>query len=444
MEADAPGVSLEIILIILLILANGVFAMCEMAVVSSRKSRLEQRVQQGNLGAKAALELSEDPGKMLSSIQIGITVIGIFTGAVGGATLSRALSASLEGIQWLEPWRENLSFGIVVVLITYMSLVVGELVPKRLALADPEGIASALARPIRLFSKLTGPIVHLLSVSTNGLIRMLGIKLEDAAVVTEAEIRQMVRESAETGGDVQPLEEKMVHRIFRLGDAKAESLMTPRTQLEWIDLEDPFEEILHQISASKHSRFPVAREGLDEVIGILYTRDVMRIQLEQKSVHDLLIREALFVPRSLPALELLELFRSKGMKEALVLDEYGGLSGMVTFYDVLAEVMGDLPSEEEGNALRRSDGSWLVDGIMPIQDFKEALGIEEDLSGEEEGNFNTVGGWVTYLAGHIPIEMEQYDWEDIHIEVLDMDRSRVDKVLVQVNRPDLKNENFEN
>lgn len=429
-EGASVTIGAEVIIIILLILANGVFAMCEMAVVSSRKSKLEQLANQGDKGAEAALQLAENPSKMLSSIQIGITLIGIFTGAVGGASLAKALSEWLNPLSWLGPWRETLSFGVVVAVITYLSLIIGELVPKRLALSNSEKIASRLARFMNFFSWLMSPFVYFLSVSSEFVIRLTGQTMEESSVLSEAEIRQLVRENAESGGDVKPNEEKMVQRIFRLGDAKVEALMTPRTQLEWIDLADTLEEVIHQISDSKHSRFPVAQDELDEVKGFLYTRDILSAWKKGQKLSDVIIRPALFIPRSLPALEVFTLFQEKGVKEALVLDEYGGLAGLISLYDILSEVIGELPSEEEGRIILRSDGSWLIDGILPIQDMKDSLQIEEMFPGEEDGEYNTVGGWVTYLLGHIPVTTERYRWEEWEIEVIDMDRARVDKVLV--------------
>lgn len=429
-ESASVTIGTEIVIIILLILANGLFAMCEMAIVSSRKSKLEQLANHGDKGAEAALQLAEKPSKMLSSVQIGITLIGIFTGAVGGASLARALSEWLSPFAWLGLWRETLSFGVVVAVITYLSLIIGELVPKRLALSNSEKIASRLARFMNFFSWLMSPFVYFLSVSSEFVIRLTGQTTEESSVLSEAEIRQLVRENAESGGDVKPDEEKMVQRIFRLGDAKVEALMTPRTQLEWIDLEDSLEKVVHQISGSNHSRFPVAQGELDEVEGFLYTRDILSAWKKGQQLSDVMIRPALFIPRSLPALEVFTLFQEKGVKEALVLDEYGGLAGLISLYDILSEVIGELPSEEEGRIILRSDGSWLIDGILPIQDMKESLQIKEVFPGEEDGEYNTVGGWVTYLLGHIPVTAERCRWEEWEIEVIDMDRARVDKVLV--------------
>lgn len=434
-ENSGPDVTTEIFIIIILIIANGVFAMCEMAIVSSRKSKLEHMARQGDKGAQAAFELAENPGRMLSAIQIGITLIGIFTGAVGGASLARAFSEWLAPISWLAPWRETISLGVVVAIITYLSLIIGELVPKQMALSNPENISARLGRFIRFFSWLMTPFVYFFSISSEFVIRLLGGKGEESSVISEAEIRQLIRESAETGGDVQPYEEKMVQRIFKLGDARVEALMTPRTQLEWIDLSDTLEEVIQQISNSKHSRFPVAQEELDEVKGFLYTRDILSAWKRGLSLSDVEIRPALFVPRSLPALELFDLFQKEAAKEALVLDEYGGLAGLISLYDILSEVIGELPSEEEGQLVERSDGSWLVDGIMPIQDMKELLDIVEIFPGEEDGEYNTVGGWITFLMGHIPTVAERYDGKEIQVEILDMDRARVDKVLIWRTEP---------
>lgn len=365
---------------------------------------------------------------MLSSIQIGITLIGIFTGAVGGASLAKALSELLSPLVWVASWRETLSFGIVVAVITYLSLIIGELIPKRLALSNSEKIASRLARFMNFFSWLMSPFVYFLSISSEIVIRLTGQTAEDSSVLSEAEIRQLVRKNAESGRDVKPDEEKMVHRIFKLGDAKVEALMTPRTQLEWIDLEDILEEVIHRISDSKHSRFPVAQDELNEAKGFLYTRDILSAWKKGQELSDAVIRPALFIPRSLPALEVFALFQEKGVKEALVLDEYGGLAGLISLYDILSEVIGELPSEEE-RIILQSDGSWLIDGILPIQDMKDSLQLEEMFPGED-GEYNTVGGWVTFLFDHIPVIAEKYRWEEWGIEVVDMDCARVNQVLV--------------
>jgi len=432
-DGDGSSIGIELVIIIALIIANGLFAMCEMSIVSSRKSKLENMSQNGDDGAQAALELAENPSKMLSAIQIGITLIGIFTGAVGGASLARTFSEWLSFASWLAPWRESISLGLVVAMITYLSLIVGELVPKQIALSNSEGIASKLAKFMKFFSWLMSPFVYFLSISSELILKVLGIKIEESSVASEAEIRQLVRENVFSGGDVQPSEERMVQRIFRLGDARVEALMTPRTQLEWIDLDDDLDMVIKQVSRSKHSRFPVAQGELDEVKGFFYTRDILNAWKKETALFEVPIRPALFVPRSLPALELFELFRKKGAKEALVLDEYGGLSGLISLYDLLSEVIGEFPTEEEGKIDIRSDGSWLVDGILPIQDMKEALQIENIFPGEEDNEYNTVGGWVTYLLGHIPTATERVGWEEWQIEVVDMDRARVDKILIWKN-----------
>ncbi len=438
-EGSDQSIGIEIVVILLLIGANGIFAMCEMAIVSARKSKLEQLAIQGNDGARAALELAENPGKMLSSVQTGITLIGIFTGAVGGASLASSLSKWLEPISWIAPWRETLSLGIVVAIITYLSLIVGELVPKQLALSNSEGIASRLAKPMKIFARFMSPLVYFLSLSSNFVIHLIGARTEDNSVASEAEIRQLVKESA-VMGDVQPMEEKMVQRIFRLGDARVEALMTPRVQVEWVDVKDSLEDVIHYTAKSKHSRFPVAEGELDEVKGFFYTRDILSAWKDDMKLADVPIREALFVPRSLPALDLFHLFQQKGEKEALVLDEYGGFAGLISMYDLLSEVMGDLPSEEEGRVVEREDGSWLVDGIVPIHDMKEILEIEELFPGEEDGEYNTVGGLVTHLLGHIPKVAESYLWAEWKLEVVDMDRARVDKILITPMRPEKSQE----
>ncbi len=426
-----PNITLEILVILLLFLANGVFAMSEFAVVSAKKSRLQERSNKGDAGARTALELANAPEDFLSSVQIGITLIGILTGALGGATIAEALAAGLKRIPLLSPYSEAIGVGIVVVCLTYLSLVIGELVPKRLALNNPERIASAVARPMRLLSTLTSPAVRLLTTSTDGLLRVLRVKPSAEPPVTEEEIQVLIEQGTQAGV-FEEAEQDMVTGIFRLGDQQVSTIMTPRTEIVWLDLEDSAEETRRKITASAHTQFPVGQGSLDNILGVvqskgLLTRCMAGQPLDLKAV----FQRALLVPETKPVLQVIELFRESRTHIALVIDEYGGLQGMVTINDILEGIVGDLPvvGEAQPGAVQREDGSWLLDGLMPVDEFKEILQMGE-LPGEHRGYYHTLGGFVMTRLGRIPSAADHFEWGKFRFEVMDMDGRRVDKVLV--------------
>ena len=424
--------SLEIILLLLMILANGVFAMSEIAVVSARKPRLQQRAEGGDQAAAAALALANEPGDFLSAVQIGITLVGILAGAFGSATLAVPLARLLARVPWLANHSGSLALAIVVLSITYLSLVFGELVPKRLALNNPEQVASAVARPMRLVAAVTLPVVWLLSGSTALVLRLLGARPGTEPPVTEEEIRVMVSQGTEAGVFAAQ-EESLVAAVFRLGDLRAGALMMPRTEIDWLDLDAPPAEIQGKIIASTYSRFPVARGSLDNVAGVVHTRDLLPHCLAGQPL-DLAaaLRPALFVPETTPALQLLESFKLSGESMCLIIDEYGGLQGLVTVTDILEAVVGDLGAPGEAaqpHIVRREDGSWLVDGLTPIDEFREAFDLDS-LPGEENNVYQTVGGFVMTHLGRIPEIADHFEWEQLRFEVVDMDERRVDKVLV--------------
>lgn len=427
-------VALEILILFLLILANGVFAMAEMAIVSSRKARLQQRADEGDTGACAALALAETPGDFLSTVQIGITLIGVLAGAFGGATLASELASALAQVSLLAPYAEAIGVGLVVLAITYLSLVVGELAPKRLALYNAEQIASRIAQPMRGLSRLAMPLVRLLSFSTQFLLRVLGVRPSDEPPVTEEEVKIMIEQGARTGV-FEPIEEEMVEHVFRLGDRKVSALLTPRTEIVWIDVDDELDEIQRKVITSGHSRFPVARGSLDEVQGLVLAKDLLAQTLEGKAF-DLqsVLRPAPFVPETAPALDVLDHFRQGHSKIALVLDEYGGLQGLVTTADILVAIVGDLPGlgeAGEGEAVQREDGSWLLDGLLPLDEFEEIFGVSDlPASGTD-----TVGGLAMTLLGRIPTTGDRFEWHTLQFEIVDMDGRRVDKVLVASKHP---------
>ena len=427
---------LEILLILILVIANGIFSGSEIAIVSSRRIRLQQLAERGNRDARSALKLAESPNDFLSTVQIGITLIGILSGAVGGATLAQRLRPLLDGVPALSPYSDGLSVGLVVAVITYLSLVIGELVPKRIALNDPEGIACLVSRPMRWLARVAAPLVHLLSGSTDGLLRLLGVRASSEPELTEEEIKALIRQGA-ASGVFEEAEHAMVQRVFRLGDRQIKSIMTPRTEICWLDSEAPTSETLEQVMESIHSRFPVGRGSLDECLGIVRGRTILELQLAGElgsagSTLEPLLQPPLYVAEGARALGVIEQFRKTGVHIALVTDEYGGIEGLVTLNDLMEAIVGDLPSaedEEEPQVVERADGSWLLDGALDISDFKELVNRRE-LPDEASGSFHTLGGFVMHYLQHIPRTGESFVWSGLKLEVMDMDGKRVDKMLV--------------
>ncbi|NMF56947.1 hemolysin family protein [Pseudanabaena yagii] len=428
------SLAFEALFIILLIIANGVFSMSELAIVSARKVRLEQWAKEGNAKARAALRLISSPNNFLSTTQIGITLIGILSGALGGTTVAKSLKELLDTIAIIKPYSESLSFSIVVGIITYLSLVVGELVPKRLAMSNAEQIACNVAPPMRFLANIGTPIVYLLSASTEALLSMLGIQANEEAQVTEEEIKVMIAQGAESGM-FEEAEQDMVERVFRLGDRPIKALMTPRTEIDWIDIDSPFEETQREVLESGHSRFPVARENLDDCVGIVDIREFLNASIHGVPIDLLKVSSPpLYVAETASALSVLEQFKQSGDRVAMVTDEYGGVEGMVTLTDLLEAIVGDLPSSDrqgDPDAIQREDGSWLIDGMISSDRLKEILEIE-DLPYEEERNYHTLGGLMMTYLRHIPMVGEHFTWQRIRFEVVDMDGNRVDKVLINL------------
>jgi putative hemolysin len=423
---------LEILVIFLLILLNGFFSMSEISLVSARKIRLEQRAEEGDRGAKDALKLTESANNYLSAVQVGITLIGILTGAVGGATLADKISVGFKQIPWLAPYASGVSLALVVLLTTYFSLVLGELIPKRLGMNDPEKVASSVAGVMRFISWITTPVIRLLSWSTDVGLRLLGAQKSAEPPITQNEIKVLMEQGTQVGV-FNEAEQDMVEGVFRLNDRAIDALMTPRTSIEWLDLKDDPEEIFEQVLVSSHSRFPVADGTLDNVIGIVSTKDLYEQKLSG-APFDLksLTQKPLFIPESTPASKTLEMVKAAGVHEALVIDEYGGLLGMETRFDVLESIVGEIPSQDEetsSEVIRREDGSYLIDGLLPVDEFKELFDIEE-LPDEEKIGFQTVGGFVMNQIGSIPTPGDHFEVHNLRIEVVDMDGHRVDKILV--------------
>ncbi|MEB3211556.1 MAG: hemolysin family protein [Leptolyngbyaceae bacterium] len=431
------SVALEFLIILALVITNGIFAMAEIAIISVRKTRLQELANQGDDKARVALELSNSPNRFLSTVQIGITLIGILAGAFGGATLSKSLASYIALIPGVAPMSEAIALGIVVVCVTYLSLIIGELVPKRLGLNNPEKIAIVIAKPMHLLSAIASPVVHLLSVSTEAFMRLFGVEQPSAApLVTEEEIKVLIRQGAEAGM-FEVAEQDMVERVFRLGDQNIGALMTPRLDIIWLDLSDPPEVHQKTMVNSHHTRFPVCHDSLDNVVGVVNATDILSQVLHGQSM-DLtsLLKQPLFVPASTRALKMLEMFKQSGTHIAFVIDEYGVVQGLVTLNDVMEVIIGDIPFADQPHelpAVQREDGSWLIDGLLPIEKFKEIFKLTY-LPGEEQSNYQTLGGFVITYLGRIPASADHFEWHNLRFEVMDMDGNRVDKMLVMPSR----------
>ncbi len=431
---------MELLIILFITILNGILAMAETAFVSARKARFQQMADEGDKRARVALEMQEDPNRFLSTSQIGITLIGILAGAFGGATVAEQLADQIERLApVLRPYSQPLGLLIVVLLTTYLSLVIGELVPKRLALHSPERITLAIMPAMRVLSVITAPIVRLLGGSTNIVLRLIGARPSDEPPVTEAEIQALIRQGIEAGV-FDKGEEEMVAGVFSLGDRRVDALMTPRTEVTWLDLNDPLEDNLREIFGSGHSRFPVGQGSLDNIQGIVRAKDLLNRTLSNQPM-DLkaCLREPVFVPESAAAIDVLEQFKKTGKHMALVIGEHGGVEGLVTIYDLLEEIVGDI---EAPQASQRDDGSWLLDGLMPVDDLKDLFDLK-DLPGEEDSNYQTLGGFIMAHLGRIPTAADRFEWAGLSFEVLDMDGRRVDKVLVQRLAPDMPDDELD-
>lgn len=430
-------VAVEILFIILLLIANGVFAMSEIAVVSSRRARLQQRAER-DAGARAALDLANAPDRFLSTVQIGITLIGILAGAFGGATIAEHLVGYFERIPAIARYSGAISLGLVVLVITYFSLVVGELVPKRLGLNNPEKIAARIARPMQFLSRLAWPAVRALSASSNFLLRLLKAKPSDEPPITEEEVKLLIDQGTEAGV-FEETEQDLVENIFRLPDQKVPALMTPRLDIVWLDIEAPIEETRQRIINSPYSRTPVCQGALDNILGIVKAKDLLsRVLAGEPFDLRAALRQPLYVPETRTALQLLELFKGSATHIAMVVDEHGAIEGLVTMNDVLEAIVGDLPApsgEVESYAVQRDDGSWLLDGRISIAEFKDLFSLDT-LPREEDGGYHTLAGFIITYLGRLPSASDYFVWDDLKIEVVDMDRRRVDKVLVSRVGPD--------
>ena len=416
----------EIAFIFLLTLLNGLLSMSEAAMVASRKARLQQLANEGDKASRTVLDLLEDPNVFLSTVQIGITLVGVLAGAVGGATLSEALAVSLASIPLLAPYSESLAIVIVVVSITAVTIWLGELVPKRLALHSPERIARAVAGPMLIVSRLFSPLVKLLGVATNLVLRLLGAKPSSEPLITEEELQVLIDQGTQAG-IFEESEQDMVEGVFSLGERRVYSLMTPRTEIVWLDIEDTIEEIRFKISENEYSRFPVRQDTLDVILGIAKARDMLVASLSEGPIRlKQLLKPAFYIPETMSAARALEIFKEKGTEMLLVIDEFGGLQGLLTVHDIIEEIVGEIELEEP-QATQRQDGSWLLDGMLEVDEFKEIFSLPT-LPHEDE--YETLSGFVMLSLGRVPQTADLFEWHDLRFEVIDMDGHRVDKVLV--------------
>ncbi len=420
-------------ILLVLILINGIFAMSEIAVVSARKARLQQHANDGSKRAEAALALANHPDDFLSTVQIGITLIGILMGAFGSTGIAATLDPYLQNLPFGADFHRQLSNFLAIGLVTYLSLVLGELVPKQIGLGNAEKVAGITATPMLLLAAVTRPFVWTLSISTRAVMRLLPINPSNEPAVTEAEIQMMLEQGTESGV-VDPIEEEIVEKLFRVGDLRVNDLMIDRTDIIWLDLEDSTEALREKIADGVHSRYPVANGDLDNIVGLVFVKDLLVQALSSETPElKIALKPALFVPSGLPVYNVLERFKEAKAQIAFVTDEHGGIEGLVTFNDLLEAIVGDVP--EHGDpadpiAVRRADGSWLIDGKLSIEEFKLLFEVTK-LPEESENYFQTVGGFVMSFLGRVPQSGDRFTWGGLTIEVMDMDWRRVDKVLVK-------------
>jgi len=424
---------MDVALLLFLILLNALFAMSEMALTASRKARLTVLVEAGEPGAQAAQVLHDDPNKFLSTVQIGITSISVLNGIVGEAAFSKPLARWLNSVlpMMSERVADITGTALVVLIITFLTIIFGELVPKRLGQMYPERVAVLVARPMNWLSTATRPFVWLLTIATEATLKLLGIRQAPNRSVTEEEIAASLEEGLDAGV-IEAQEHQMVRNVFRLDDRQVGSMMIPRAEITWLDQHAPLPELLAQMTENGHSRYPVCRNGLDDVVGVIQAQDLL-VPLSRGETPDLgaLMQAPVFVPETLSGMELLDHFRANAAELVFVVDEYGAVQGVITVRDVLEAITGEFspPSADDAWAVRRADGSWLMDGLIPVPELKDRLEIR-DLPEEDRGRYNTLAGMVMLLLGRLPRTTDVVEWDGWRFEVVDLDGKRVDKVLV--------------
>jgi len=426
------AISTEILLILLLILINGVLAMSEIALVSVRKTRLRERANRGDARAAAALGLADSPTRFLSTIQIGITLIGILAGAFGGATIAEYLEERLASVPFIAPYAGGVALGIVVLIITYLALVFGEIVPKRVGLTHPEVIAQLVARPISLLATATRPLVAVLSVSTEAVLFVMRVRPTESARLTDTDIKLLLEQGAQEGVLAQE-EQAMAQRTLELGDRRVAELMTPRPRLAWIDVEAPAEVMWREIAESPHAYLLVCRRNLDSLLGVVSARELWAQYVDGREPDVLQAAvQPTFVPEVMPAFSIMKLFSGPGPRVAVVVDELGSIQGVITPTDIFEEIAGQVAGRltTVAKPTRREDGSWLVDGLSPMHEVMELLEIDEPPEGERQG-YQTLGGLVMRRLGRVPEVGDGFEWAGYKLEVAAMDARRVDKVTIK-------------
>lgn len=424
------SLSTEILIVLLLILFNGLFAMSELAIVSARRVRLRQLQDDGNKGASLALQMAEDPASFLSIVQVGMTLNSIFTGAFSGATLAGHFADMLNAVPWIAPNGEAAALALTVVIVSYLNLVFGELIPKRIGLSYAEPIAVRVSYIMKFFATLAAPVVWLLRQSTENSLRILRLGDPRDEAITEAEVKDMIAEGAESGA-IKQAEKDMLEGVMRMAGRTVRSIMTPRVDMVWLSAEDSNQENYNAIRTSGYSRFPVAKGDLDEIVGIVHAKDMLNAVLggplpALKSV----MRPALTVPDTTTVLRLLEQFKSSKQHIAIVADEYGSVEGLVSTSDILQSITGDMPErgrDEDDAAVRRDDGSWLIDGMTPIDEIENRFDLKNMRS---DADFHTLAGFIIERLGRLPRTGDHFVWEKTRFEVVDMDARRIDKVLI--------------
>ena len=434
----------ECIVILLLIFGNGIFSLLEMSIVSCHQPRLEAMAEEGSKSAKIVLKLRENPNKMFSAVQFGITLMGLLTGVYGGTEMAGPMSQYVAMIPGLEPYAYSVSLTTIVAVITYLTIILGEIVPKRIAINKPEAIACFLARPMLYFCTVSTPLIWFLSASTALVTKIIGMGKPEVQPVTEEEIKILLEQGAELGA-FEKEEPELVDRVFRLADMNVSDIMTNRTQVDWIDVEDPDETIMNEMIAFNHIHLPVGRGSLDEFLGMVSVNMVFQKYYDavhsgknvtMKSLVESSVQKPVFVPESMDIMKVVPVFREHSVHEAAVLDEYGNFSGLLTLHDILEELVGSMPSgekekkENDNRIVQRGPNEWLMEGLLTIEEFKDFFELEDNLPGEEDDLYKTLAGFVTYGVGRIPKETDTYVWNEFTFEVMDMDNLRVDKILV--------------
>lgn len=419
----------EILIILGLILINGIFSMAEIALVSARKSRLEGQASKGDEKAKAALKLANHPDVFLSTVQVGITLIGILTGIFSGENLKAPIAEYFSRFDWSREYSNGIATTVIVVILTYFSLVLGELVPKRIGLAKPESIAKQMAKPMSWLSRITFPFIWLLTSSTNVIVKLFKLKVSDNQV-TEEEIKAMISEGSEHGA-IEEEEKEIIERLFHLGDRNITSLMTHRTDIIWFDEQETVQNFKDRFEVLTYSTYPVCNKVVDDITGVVFVKDI--VKASATTILKDLAKPAMFVPENNSAYQLLEKFKSSKIHSCFIVNEYGTLEGMITLNDVLEAIVGDVPQsgQEEYGILERSDGSFLVDAQIPFYDFLSHFEKTEWMN-EGEQDFDTLAGFVLHELEHIPVTGETFEWNGFDFEIIDMDGQRIDKLIVKI------------